>query len=176
VSVRAALVSVAVLAGSIAWAGDPTDEPGVAAESSPAVEPPAPVEPEPARPVRKPPESPPTIAAWEDLPNGLKIADLVVGTGATPSKGQPVTVEYTGWVADSGSRFDSSLSRQGPFQFNFGAGQVILGWEKGLRDMKVGGRRVLWIPAYLGYGASGAGDNIPPHADLIFEVELLATE
>lgn len=121
---------------------------------------------------RTPPPAPPEVSEWDYQRNGVRIADLTVGTGDSPQRGQVVVVEYTGWVADSSVQFDSSLARAAPFEFTFGAGQVILGWEKGLRGMQVGGRRVIYIPSYLGYGSAGAG-AIPAHADLIFEVELL---
>lgn len=125
-------------------------------------------------PVRTPPESPPSVGEdeWTVRKNGLHIYDAKAGTGAELDKGMTVTVEYTGWVAETGERFDSSLARAEPFRFTLGGGQVILGWDKGLRGMQVGGTRVLRIPAYLAYGAAGAG-SIPPHADLVFQVQVL---
>lgn len=107
---------------------------------------------------------------------GLKYYDLVVGEGESPKPGQLVTVHYTGWLQD-GERFDSSLYRGEPLRFNIGMGQVIPGWDLGLRDMKVGGRRQLVIPPALAYGEAGAGEGvIPPNATLVFEVELLAVQ
>ncbi|MHB8473968.1 MAG: FKBP-type peptidyl-prolyl cis-trans isomerase [Gammaproteobacteria bacterium] len=105
--------------------------------------------------------------------SGLKYDDTVVGTGATATKGQTVSVHYTGWLID-GEKFDSSKDRNDPFQFLLGAGRVIRGWDEGVQGMKVGGTRRLTIPPQLGYGAQGAGGVIPPNATLIFEVELLA--
>ncbi|HOL36245.1 MAG TPA: FKBP-type peptidyl-prolyl cis-trans isomerase, partial [Rubrivivax sp.] len=72
-----------------------------------------------------------------------------------------------------GAKFDSSKDRGEPFLFHLGAGEVIRGWDEGVQGMKVGGTRVLTIPAALGYGARGAGGVIPPHATLVFEVDLL---
>jgi len=85
-------------------------------------------------------------------------------------------MHYTGWLktADGkkGTKFDSSVDRGQPFQFTLGGG-VIAGWNEGVQGMKVGGKRELIIPSALGYGARGAGNVIPPNADLIFDVELL---
>jgi FKBP-type peptidyl-prolyl cis-trans isomerase FkpA len=110
----------------------------------------------------------------------LQIEDTVVGTGAEASAGQRVRVHYTGWLHDPaaadqrGRKFDSSKDRGQPFSFGLGRGEVIRGWDEGVQGMKVGGTRVLTIPAELGYGARGAGGVIPPNATLVFEVELLA--
>jgi len=108
--------------------------------------------------------------------SGLKYEDQKVGTGATAKKGNTVSVHYTGWLAKNKKKFDSSHDRNRPFTFSLGAGKVIKGWDEGVAGMKVGGKRKLMIPAKLGYGADGAGDDIPPNADLVFEVELLKVE
>jgi len=105
-------------------------------------------------------------------PSGLGYTDSVVGNGATPVKGKPVTVHYTGKLTD-GKKFDSSVDRGQPFQFVIGVGQVIKGWDEGVATMAVGGKRQLTIPGKLAYGDQGYPGLIPPDATLIFDVELL---
>jgi len=105
-------------------------------------------------------------------PSGLTYQEITEGTGAEATKGAQVSVHYTGTLMD-GTKFDSSKDRNQPFEFRLGAGQVIKGWDEGVSGMKVGGRRQLHIPAKLGYGEHGAGDAIPPNADLIFDVALV---
>ncbi|BAC88782.1 FKBP-type peptidyl-prolyl cis-trans isomerase [Gloeobacter violaceus] len=107
--------------------------------------------------------------------SGLKYLDETVGNGASPQKGQRVTVHYTGTLED-GKKFDSSRDRGQPFSFTIGVGQVIQGWDEGVATMKVGGKRKLVVPANLGYGARGAGGVIPPNATLLFDVELLGVQ
>ena len=116
--------------------------------------------------------------AFTTTASGLQYEDTVVGTGPEAAIGRNVTVHYTGWLyqdGQQGAKFDSSKDRDEPFIFPLGAGMVIRGWDEGVQGMKVGGTRVLLIPASLGYGARGAGGVIPPHATLRFEVELLGT-
>ena len=116
-----------------------------------------------------------TDGKYVTTPSGLKYLDEVVGTGATPTRGQRVSVHYTGTLED-GKKFDSSRDRNEPFKFPIGTGQVIKGWDEGVATMKVGGKRKLVIPPDLGYGARGAGGVIPPNATLLFDVELLGVE
>jgi len=114
----------------------------------------------------------PDISNLTTTATGLQYKDVVVGDGTEAQAGNTVAVHYTGWLTD-GTKFDSSVDRGQPFTFNLGSGGVIAGWDEGVAGMKVGGKRILVIPANLGYGASGAGGVIPPNATLIFEVELL---
>lgn len=104
--------------------------------------------------------------------SGLAYEEIVEGTGNPPRPGQTVFVHYTGTL-ENGKKFDSSVDRNEPFDYVFGRGMVIKGWEEGLSTMKVGGKRRLHIPSHLGYGEQGAGNIIPGNANLIFEVELL---
>ncbi len=122
----------------------------------------------------KAPAKPTKVAdgKYKKGPGGLKYATLKEGTGAVAKSG-PVTVHYTGWLTN-GTKFDSSVDRGQPFEFNLGGGQVIKGWDEGVKGMKVGEKRQLVVPADMGYGATGTpGGPIPPNATLIFEVELL---
>jgi len=107
------------------------------------------------------------------LPDGLEYVDFKKGTGAEAKAGKKVKVHYTGWLADSKKKFDSSVDRHEPIEFTLGVGMVIKGWDEGIEGMKVGGRRQLHIPAKLGYGERGAGSSIPPNADLIFDCALV---
>jgi len=107
--------------------------------------------------------------------SGLKYIDVKVGSGELAVKGKRVTVHYLGTL-ENGKKFDSSLDRNEPFSFVLGYGEVIPGWDEGVKGMKVGGKRKLIIPSRLGYGAGGAGGVIPPNATLLFDVELLGIE
>lgn len=104
---------------------------------------------------------------------GMKVEILKEGAGDAAKSGDLVTVNYVGTLTD-GTKFDSSIDRNQPFQFTLGENRVIQGWELGVLGMKAGEKRKLTIPPELGYGAQGAGGGvIPPNATLIFEVELL---
>jgi FKBP-type peptidyl-prolyl cis-trans isomerase len=115
----------------------------------------------------------PVDAAGVTLPSGVAYWDLVVGTGKTAVKGSKVRVNYTGWLLEEGTKFDSSYDRKEPLEFTLGAGSVIKGWELGVAGMKVGGKRQLRIPPELAYGYRGQPPEIPRNAYLIFDVELL---
>jgi FKBP-type peptidyl-prolyl cis-trans isomerase FkpA len=106
-------------------------------------------------------------------PTGLTIEEIAVGEGAAAASGQTVSVHYTGWLA-GGRKFDSSRERNEPLEFELDAGRVIAGWDEGVQGMKVGSRRRLTVPPHLGYGARGAGYAVPPHATLVFDIELVS--
>lgn len=103
---------------------------------------------------------------------GLKIKDIVKGTGSEVKDDDLVVMHYTGWLTD-GTKFDSSRDRDEPFEVRIGAGYVIKGWDLGVPGMKVGGKRKLTIAPELGYGKYGVDPDIPGSATLIFELELL---
>lgn len=103
--------------------------------------------------------------------SGLKYVVVAEGSGDTPAAGAMVKVHYTGKLLD-GTKFDSSVDRGTPIDFPVGQGRVIKGWDEALLSMKKGEKRVLIIPANLGYGPSGRGP-IPPNATMVFDVELI---
>lgn len=124
----------------------------------------------------KAPAAPTKVDAkkFKSLPGGLKYAVLKPGKGDEAKAGSKAYVHYTGWLKSNGKKFDSSLDRGEPFDFVIGQGQVIKGWDQGVKGMKTGEKRQLVIPPALGYGAGGTPDGtIPPNATLVFEVELV---
>lgn len=109
-------------------------------------------------------------------PKKLEIKEIEEGTGAEAKAGDEVTVQYVGVGYDSKKEFDSSWSRNEPFAFGLGAGQVIPGWDQGVEGMKVGGRRELIIPPNLAYGPAGSPPVIGKNETLIFVIDLLAVQ
>ena len=104
--------------------------------------------------------------------NMIKIETIIEGSGAESKAGDVLTVHYTGTL-ENGTKFDSSVDRGSPFNFTLGIGQVIQGWEEGMKGMKVGEKRKLTIQPEYAYGSRGVPGVIPSNAVLIFEVELL---
>jgi peptidylprolyl isomerase len=109
-------------------------------------------------------------------PKELEIKEIEEGTGAEAKAGDEVTVQYVGVGYDSKKEFDSSWSRNEPFAFGLGAGQVIPGWDQGVEGMKVGGRRELIIPPELAYGPEGSPPVIGKNETLVFVIDLLAVK
>ena len=151
----ATLVACAVIAVAGCGGGDSTtgSETSASAESATST-----------KPVVKPPKGAP--------PKELEVKDLVEGEGDEAVSGDRVSVDYVGVNYKSGKEFDSSWSRNEPFTFTLGAGEVIPGWDQGVQGMKVGGRRELIIPPELAYGAAGSPPAIPKNETLIFVVDL----
>ena len=138
-----------------------------------------PLEEKPAQPAAPATKNEEKASKMIKTPSGLQYEDTVVGTGASPKTGQTCVMHYTGWLWENeakGKKFDSSVDRGQPFEFQIGRGMVIKGWDEGVATMKVGGKRTLLIPAALGYGSRGAGGVIPPNATLVFDVELLGSQ
>ena len=107
--------------------------------------------------------------------NELKAEIIREGSGQQAKTGDVAVVHYEGYL-ENGTKFDSSRDKEQPFKFSLGAGQVIQGWDLGVVGMKIGEVRKLYIPSSLAYGEQGAGNIIPPNANLIFEIELLDLE
>lgn len=106
------------------------------------------------------------------MSQAVKIEDLQEGTGKEAERGALITAHYIGWLED-GAEFDSSYRKNKPFQTVLSNKRVIQGWIIGLKGMRVGGKRRLWVPAELAYGERQIGTMIPPNSNLIFEIELL---
>lgn len=102
----------------------------------------------------------------------MRIIDLAPGAGKPAEAGKVFVVHYTGWLRD-GTKFDSSVDRGKPLEFEQGKRRVIPGWDAGFEGMRVGARRRLIIPYQLAYGEKGRPPRIPPKSELIFDVELL---
>ena len=119
-------------------------------------------------------------------PTALKIVDVTAGTGTLATNGKSVTVQYIGWLYDGtrvslkGARFDpapTALTSFGTTTFTIvtsGTGSVIPGFSLGTEGMRVGGKRTVFIPPALAYGAAGSGTTIPPNANLVFDIELMS--
>ncbi|KAF9931952.1 FK506-binding protein 2A [Linnemannia zychae] len=116
-----------------------------------------------------------TISAARTEPTKLQIGVKARNPDSNCIKskdGDKLTMDYTGTLWSTGAQFDSSVGRS-PFEFTLGRGQVIKGWDQGLRGMCVGEKRKLSIPADLAYGSQSMGSLIPANSALVFEVELL---
>lgn len=166
----AALIFASLLIAALASAEDKTPAPAASPSGSQS-----------AAKHTKTTASPAASKSAVTLPKDIKkliVEDTIVGQGKAATKGKQIKVNYTGWLYDPsqamgrGKQFDTSVGKE-PFTFALGAGQVIKGWDDGFENMKVGGKRKLIIPAEMGYGARGAGADIPPNSALMFEVELL---
>jgi peptidylprolyl isomerase len=117
----------------------------------------------------------PQVEIPEDEPDygSVAIDDITVGDGDEAAPGQIVEVHYVGVSKKTGKEFDASWDRGDTFKFGLGKGQVIAGWDEGVKGMKVGGRRRLTIPADMAYGKRGAGGVIGPDETLVFVVDLI---
>ena len=108
------------------------------------------------------------LGAMTKRASGLYVQDLEMGTGAVSIRGKSVVVRYAGWLPN-GKQFDS-----GEVTVTLGTNKVIRAWEEALLGMRVGGRRRLVTPPNLAYGSRGAGDDIPPNAVLVFEMQVMS--
>lgn len=106
--------------------------------------------------------------------SGLYFRDLTVGSGATVLVGKRISMHYVGWLID-GTQFDANPATATPFSFTVGTGQVIPGFDEGVRGMAIGGRRQLIIPPSLGYGSTAKGP-IPANSILVFQIDLVTIQ
>lgn len=159
VAAVSALVIVLVLGGS---SGSTAVTPSPSASGTPA-----------PSPTRTAPATPPAVAgATTTLPDGLQYIVITPGSGDPVQAGEIVRLDYSGWLQDAGTLFDTSYSTGQPFIFTVGAGSVIKGWDEGVIGMLPGEKRRLIVPASLGYGDAGSPPKIPAGATLIFDIEL----
>lgn len=121
-------------------------------------------------------DAPHSLGAFTTTPSGLGILDLQLGEGASPRLAQSCVVEVLGWLEENGQKgklFLDTRKRGYPAVFPVGVARVIPGWDEGVLTMKKGGRRLLRVPAALGYSEKESGADIPPGATLLFEVQLI---
>jgi len=126
----------------------------------------------PNEPAKKAAEQPTKAPQSKTLAGGVVIRDVKEGTGPVAKKGKFVSVYYEGRL-QSGKQFDKCVGGK-PFKFRLGGGEVIKGWDVGLENMKVGGKRTITVPPKMGYGSQRMGGDIPPNSTLVFDVELKA--
>jgi peptidylprolyl isomerase len=109
-----------------------------------------------------------------EAPEELVVTPVLQGDGDEVQAGDTVTIHYTGVLAEDGTVFDSSW--EGGAAATFPLTNLIQGWQQGLEGVPVGSRVVLQVPSDLGYGEAGSGETIPPDADLVFVIDVLATQ
>ncbi|HWT92464.1 MAG TPA: FKBP-type peptidyl-prolyl cis-trans isomerase [Solirubrobacteraceae bacterium] len=119
-----------------------------------------------------PPKGKPKIVISGPKPKGLKIRDIKKGKGRVARNGDRLTTRYVMVTWSDGKEKDTSFGR-GPFTFTLGAGEVIPGWDRGLKGMREGGRRRLTVPPSLAYGKDGSPPQVGPDETLVFVVDLL---
>jgi peptidylprolyl isomerase len=121
----------------------------------------------------------PAVAGTPRVAFALRYIDIATGAGPAVAPRKCLYAHYTGWLTN-GTKFDSSRDtmpngkQRMPISFPQGARRVIAGWDMGFDGMQVGGRRRLFVPYQLAYGEAGRPPVIPPKAELIFDVELMA--
>jgi FKBP-type peptidyl-prolyl cis-trans isomerase len=107
-----------------------------------------------------------------ELESGIRFFKIREGNGIKPEKGDRVVIHYTGYLLD-GSKFHSSYDNQEPFEYTFGVGNVIQGWDKGVAQMSVGSKYTFYLPSTLAYGEQGMGEMVGPNTVVVFDIELL---
>ena len=118
------------------------------------------------------PGAPGSGSKMHKLASGLQYDDLLVGSGKMAEPGSTVSLHYTGYLLD-GTKFDSSLDRGETLKFQVASGQMIQGFDEGVRGMRIGGKRKILVPWSMAYGEAGRPPVIPPKAALVFDRELI---
>jgi len=160
---RLILIALACTALAAAGCGSDKEEPASSTQTPEAAATPEARKPEITVPKGKAPEK-------------LVVKDIKAGSGPVAEPGKNVQVQYVGISFKNGRQFDASWDRGEPFSFQLGAGQVIPGWDEGVKGMKVGGRRQLVIPPDLAYGKQGSPPTIGPDETLVFVIDLLGVQ
>lgn len=116
----------------------------------------------------------------KEYPNALQTASGLVyiienpGGAQLPEAGSEMSVHYTGTFRRTGVKFDSSMDRGQPMNFQYKVNRMVLGFEEGLGLMGPGGKGKIFIPYHAAYGAQGRGAAIPPYSDLVFDLEIIS--
>jgi len=181
-ALAAVLVGVVVVAAVLAFRDDPIETERVQTGGTPTTAAPATspstVATRAAEACTRPQDIPaapgkPTDVPVPDKPvTELAVRDLKPGSGRQATDGAKLTMQYVGVSCTSGRQFDASWDSGKAFEFTLGAGEVIPGWDQGIKGMRVGGRRLLWIPASLAYGEQSPSPDIAANDTLIFVVDL----
>ncbi len=128
-----------------------------------------------ANPAKTAPANAPAANVPAIVGDRVGVLTTTPGTGEGAKDGDLLSMRYTGRLKNGGKQFDSNAGGgKPPFNLVLGGGSVIKGWEEGLQGVKVGEKRTLAIPAVKGYADKGAGADIPPNADLVFDIECLS--
>lgn len=118
--------------------------------------------------------------AEEDMQKAIALEkvskfDLNIGKGMPYEKNKQVTIDFEAWLTEK-TKFDSTIDRQTPLTFLSGASRIIKGLEDGIAGMRIGGERIIVVPAKYGYGRAGIDGKVPPNSVLIYHVKLLAVK
>jgi FKBP-type peptidyl-prolyl cis-trans isomerase len=159
-------ITVLVILGLVLLVGGGSSSSNLVSNVSPTATP-------AATPAQTAPASPPAVSGTPTtLADGLQYIIVTPGAGNPVASGDTVTVQYSGWLQNTGALFDSSYNTGQPFSFALGAGNVIKGWDEGVAGMLPGETRRLIIPPALGYGDAGQPPKIPAAATLVFDITL----
>jgi FKBP-type peptidyl-prolyl cis-trans isomerase len=115
------------------------------------------------------------VSGYIKTPKGAFVKIESEGTGLKADSGNQVTVSYTGRLKNGNvfdSNIDTAFGHPQPFEFTVGVGQVIEGWDDGIRYFREGGKGKIYVPSMLGYGGNAQGEKLPAYSDLIFDIQV----